>query len=37
MDFDTEYEYEEYLEALKESEDWEHEQHDVEKDRKNEQ
>ena len=33
MDFDTEYEYEEYLEARQEREDWEHEQHDVEKDR----
>jgi len=33
MDFDSQDEYEEYLEAGQEREDWEHEQHDVEKDR----
>jgi len=37
MDFDSQDEYEEYLEACQEREDWEHKQHDVEKDRKNEQ
>ena len=37
MDFDTEDEYEEYLEARQEREDWEHEQYDIEKDCRNEQ
>jgi hypothetical protein len=37
MDFESQDEYEEFLEARQEREDWEHEQHDVEKDRNNEQ
>ena len=37
MDSDTEDEYEEYLKARQERDDWEHEQYDIEKDRKNEQ
>ena len=33
MDFESQDEYEEVLEARQEREDWESEQHDVEKDR----
>ena len=33
MDFDSQDEYEEYLEARQERDDWEHEQYDIEKDR----
>ncbi len=37
MDFDSQDEYEEYLEARQERDDWESEQNDIEKDRRNEQ
>jgi len=37
MNFESQDEYEEFLEARQEREDWESEQHDVEKDRRNEQ
>ena len=33
MDFESQDEYEEFLEAHQERDDWESEQHDVEKDR----
>jgi len=33
MDFDSQDEYEEYLDARQERDDWEHEQYDIEKDR----
>jgi hypothetical protein len=37
MNFESQDEYEEYLESRQEREDWEHEQYDIEKDRRNEQ
>ena len=33
MDFDSQDEYEEFIEARQERDDWEHEQYDIEKDR----